>query len=198
MIDRPDHIAVVILTAGRSERMGTDKAFLMLDNNRTFLGNLIETYRNWGCREIVLVTNTRLESKIKKAFPDTRVVVNNHLDYGRFYSVWLGFNTLESPEYCFVQNIDNPLTEQELLDLLYLNREFDSTVVPVFKGRGGHPVLAGKKVIEVLMQHEKMDDNLRGFLYSLKVKRVETDIANVLTNINDRSEYDNFVKKNNP
>lgn len=188
--------SVIILTAGISSRMQTDKAFLKLDSRQTFLEKIVETYVNWGADEIVVVTNKYLVDKIRAQnhMPEKlTVVVNEHLEYGRFFSVKLGLQALKTKSCCFIQNIDNPFTSAATLDLLFDNKEDDVTVVPVFEHRGGHPVLPGTQIINHLLAHKKNDEILKDYLYRFKVKKVETDRADVLTNINNPEEYHKFA-----
>ncbi|MCF6171261.1 MAG: NTP transferase domain-containing protein [Bacteroidales bacterium] len=190
--------SVVILSAGISARMQTDKAFLKVDSGQTFLEKIIQTYISWGVDELVLVTNDQLIGKIKNAnyLPESvRNVLNKQLGWGRFYSVKLGLQAMKNNNCCFIQNIDNPFTEPETLDLLFENREEDATIVPVFEGRGGHPVLLGTQIINHLLEHRKNDEILKDFLGRFKVRKVETDTSGVLTNINNPADYDKFVRE---
>ncbi len=189
--------SVVILSAGISSRMQTDKAFLKVGADQTFLERIIQTYENWGVAEMVLVTNKYLFDKIKALnnLPGKlSVVLNEHLEFGRFFSVKLGLQAIKIKSGCFIQNIDNPFTSASTLDLLFENKENDVTVVPVFKQRGGHPVLPGAEIIRHLIEHPKNDEILKDFLTRFRIKKTETDNAHVLTNINNPEEYYKFAR----
>jgi len=189
--------SVVILSAGLSSRMQTDKAFLKVDGDQTFLERIIQTYENWGVAEMVLVTNKHLIDKIRELnnLPGKlSLILNEHLEFGRFFSVKLGLQAMKIKSCCFIQNIDNPFTSREILDLLFKNKQDDATVVPVFEQKGGHPVLLGAEIIRHLIEHKKNDEILKDFLTRFRIKKIKTDNAHVLTNINDPLEYYKFAR----
>jgi len=178
--------------------MQTDKAFLKVDDDQTFLERIIQTYQNWGVAEMVIVTNKHLIDKIRALnnLPGRlSVVLNEHLEFGRFYSVKLGLRAMKIKSCCFIQNIDNPFTSAEILDLLFENQEDDATVVPVYEHRGGHPVLLGDQITGHLLGHKKNDEILKDFLARFRVKKIKTDNAHILTNINNPVEYFKFAKE---
>lgn len=192
------NVSVVILSAGVSSRMRTDKAFLKVDNEQTFLEKIIKTYTNWGVGEIVVVTNNYQVDKVKSLvfLPENmKVIINEYPDIGRFYSVKLGLHAIRSNSNCFIQNIDNPFTTQKTLNLLFDQMEDDSTIIPVFENRGGHPVLLGTQIKNHILEHEKNDEILKDFLKRYKIKRIEGGTSRILTNINNPGEYDKLLKE---
>jgi CTP:molybdopterin cytidylyltransferase MocA len=78
---------------------------------------------------------------------------------------------------------------RDVLKLLFdciLNSDF---CVPVYKGRGGHPVLLSENVIRDLFAEDKTDITLRDFLSRYDGKRVDVKSDSVLVNINTPEDY---------
>ena len=179
--------SVVILAAGNSSRMGSPKAFLEWNQGKTFLEKIVEVYLKFGCKEVIVVlneeTNQIFFEKNLAISSQIKIAVNKHVDYGRLYSIQCGITQLEN-SYCFIQNIDNPFVEVDLLNELYNLKEENSFVLPVFNGKGGHPVLLSQEIIDFIkkadIKIEKLNEILRLF------KRVELpwDNENILNNIN--------------
>ncbi len=49
--------SAIILSAGKSSRMGVPKFSLMFDDKSTFLEKIINAYADFGCEEIIVVLN---------------------------------------------------------------------------------------------------------------------------------------------
>jgi molybdenum cofactor cytidylyltransferase len=191
----PREAGVVILAAGRSERMKEMKAFLPFDANSRFIEKILATYSGWGCTEIVVVTNPETFAKIKQTgiVPATvAMTVNDHLEFERFYSVKLGLAAIRSSLFCFIQNIDNPFIDSSILDLLYENRSEKRYVSPVFNNKGGHPVLLNRKNINNILDWPVNSANLKEVLNTMESLSVEMPDERVLININSPEEYERF------
>ena len=190
-------VSVLILAAGESKRMKTQKAFLAFDKNRTFFDKILETYISWGCIQMVAVINKQFKEYAnweKKHIPQLTFVTNDHLEYERFYSVKIGLNAMKETDFCFLQNIDNPFINSQLLDQLYLHRSEDTHVVPVYGDQGGHPVLLNNKSIIHLKAHPENRANLKNVLGELNSKRLLVNDKSVLININNPEDYRKLVE----
>ncbi|MEI7499012.1 MAG: NTP transferase domain-containing protein [Bacteroidota bacterium] len=191
-------VAVVILSAGLSTRMHSSKAFLPFDAHSTFIGKIIELYFLWGCGKIVAVVNKEMDDIIRKSdsIPQVvSIVVNEHIDYGRFYSVKLGLTALNGSEFCFIQNVDNPFIDNNILNALYENRSPEAFVLPVFQKNGGHPVLLNRKNMEYIRNYPLNNVPLKVVLNAMECKKVEMHNAKALININSPEEYKRFFNK---
>jgi molybdenum cofactor cytidylyltransferase len=183
---------VVILAAGRSERMKELKAFLKYNGNVTFIEKIISTYSIWGCHEIVVVTNGEASKQMKQIeLTPSRVtiVVNDHMEFERFYSVKLGLGAILSSEYCFIQNVDNPFIDSQILDRLYEHRNIEKHVSPVYKNKGGHPVLLNRRNINLICNWSVNSANFKDVLNTMECAQVEMPDDRVLININCPEEY---------
>ena len=191
----PHEAGVVILAAGRSERMKELKAFLSYDDNVLFIEKILSTYSDWGCKEIVVVTNPEALQKMKQLgmVPSkVTMVVNDHMEFERFYSVKLGLGATRTSSFCFIQNVDNPFIDSQVLDLLYAHRSNEKFVSPVFENKGGHPVLLNRENINHIRNWPVDSANFKEVLNTMEFRNVEMPDDRVLININSPEEYQGF------
>jgi molybdenum cofactor cytidylyltransferase len=189
---------VVILAAGRSVRMGELKAFLRFDELQPFIGKIISIYSGWGCREIVVVTNHEALPRMKQAdiIPHgVTVIVNDHMEFERFYSVKLGLEAIISASFCFIQNIDNPFIDAGILDQLYGHRSDEKYVSPVFMGKGGHPVLLNRKNMDQICRWNENSATFKDVLKTMAVQTIDMKDDRVLININCPEDYHRLFQK---
>ena len=195
---KPREAGALILAAGRSERMKELKAFLPFDENTCFIEKIISTYSSWGCREIVVVTNQEAFQEMKQTVlvpAAVTVVVNDHVEFERFYSVKLGLGAIRSSSFCFIQNVDNPFIDSQILDLIYEHRSHEKYVSPVFKGKGGHPVLLNRKNINHILNWPLNSAIFKEVLKTMECRVVEMPDDRVLININSKEEYKRFINR---
>jgi molybdenum cofactor cytidylyltransferase len=192
---KPCEACVVILAAGRSERMEELKAFLPYDDNTRFIEKIISTYSGWGCSEIIVVTNQQAFQRMKEMgmIPSiVTMVVNDHMEFERFYSVKLGLGAIRSSSFCFIQNIDNPFINSQILDLLYEQRSNEKYISPVFENKGGHPVLLNRENMNRISNWSVNSANFKEVLNTMECLNVEMPNGRVLININSPDEYQRF------
>ncbi|MCD4772931.1 MAG: NTP transferase domain-containing protein [Bacteroidales bacterium] len=192
--------SVVILAAGNSSRMGMPKFALKFNNQITFLEEIIEKYKAFGCKKIVVVLNRKgisvLDKKNIKLSDEIKVVINEHLEWERFYSIKSGIKNLYKEHPVFIHNVDNPFVNLSVLNNLFCEITESNFVVPVHKNKGGHPVLLSKKIIKNIISEEKNDLNFRNFLKGFEKKIVEVDDERILVNINSEKEFRKLNFKN--
>jgi CTP:molybdopterin cytidylyltransferase MocA len=187
------NISAIILSGGDSERLKFPKPFLLFSPRVTFIEKLIHVYSNFGCRKIITVINSKyfdeeFFSKLKK-FSNAVFVTNRHPEFGKFYTLKSGISKLSNEKYCFIQNIDNPFTNLSLLNRLYSAKSPDGYTAPVFKGKGGHPVLIGNRIIQGIKKQRSNDINLRTFLYKYQRIETPTNYERITANINTLNDY---------
>ena len=189
--------SVVILAGGKSDRMNFPKPFLPYDSKRTFVEKIVCEYKSFGCKKNILVLNEDLNCSTWDEFlsnlsKETLIVNNRYSDLGRFYSLQLGIKVVENSDYCFVQNIDSPFIDSDLLQKLYDSKTSNGYVVPEYEGKGGHPILIGKDVINSIKEEEDISINLKDKLRQFNRKVIDSGSDKVLININTLEEYQNF------
>ena len=188
-----DKIVALILSGGKSERMGVPKAFLKAGNT-TFLEKIISSYQQVEIDKIIVVINRSLISDplIRRIFDSKKnieLVCNSYPELGRGYSIKLGVQNLPVADYCFIQNIDNPFVDVNLLNDLLKNKNPLGYSLPFFHGQGGHPVLASKKIIESIMEMNGFDFKLNDLLKKFNRKQVEVNRSDIMININTKEDY---------
>jgi CTP:molybdopterin cytidylyltransferase MocA len=143
-------VAAVILAAGESSRMGTDKPLLMY-RGRTFLENIISALREAGIRRLVVVLGHHAEL-IQKSIDlsPVEVVVNRDYRFGQTSSLQAGLHVLAAnkPDGVVLCLVDHPVISADTVQKLI--QSFRSTgrpvVIPQLNGEHGHPVLVGREV----------------------------------------------------
>jgi len=149
-------IAGLILAAGESSRMGTDKATLTY-RGRTFLEAIVQTLGEADIERIVVVLGHHAEDiqrqiKIEAA----QVVVNPDYRSGQTSSLQVGLRSLtaDDPEAVLLCLVDHPAISAETVRRIVATfRQCGAPVViPTYQGRRGHPVLLGRQVFEELLE----------------------------------------------
>lgn len=190
------NISAIILSAGKSERMGVPKLALKFDSKTTFLEKLIGEYHSFGCKEIIVVINPKnaeLVEQMQLIIPNkVRIIVNHHPEWERFYSLKLAALALSEANPAFVSNIDNPFLTQETLNTLFKEVENSDYISPIFNGKGGHPFLISSRVVNELKTEILDQIHLKEFLGKYSKKPVEVNDEKILLNINTMEEYSRF------
>lgn len=181
----------LILSAGLSKRMGMPKMLLHFKERQTFLDAIVQGYFLFGCPQIVVVVNQQGRAEVEKleAKKTVRIVVNPHPEWGRFYSIQLGLKAMSSCRGAFIHNIDNPFVYEEVLAGLIGGLEQNDYAVPVFHGKGGHPILLSEKVIGNLMGTHDTSVNFKNYLQPFSRVEVSVRQKDILTNINTPEQY---------
>lgn len=189
-----NNVGAVILAAGISKRMKSSKPLLLFNREETFLEKIVREYSKFNCHTIIVVVNKINKGEILKSLGEklpgnVRFVINDHLEYERFYSVKLGLAKLEDTDFCFIQNIDNPFVTRDLIATIFRYRVSGGYVSPRYKGEGGHPILLGRAIIEDIRSLKENDLNFRHILRSYPCEKVEVGKQDILVNINTLEEY---------
>lgn len=192
-MDINKNYSAIILSAGKSSRMGLHKFSLMFDDSSTFLENMINEYNAFGCNEIVIVLNpdgaSFLDQQRLNLPSNVKVAINQHPEWERFYSLKLGAKLLLHTKPTFISNIDNPFVTNSLLNSLAKHYRDADYINPIYKGKGGHPFLISEKVIADLI-NEKLDQiHMKEFLVRYSKMSVEVDDEKILLNINTNEDY---------
>jgi len=185
--------SAIILSAGKSSRMGVHKFSLRFNDSTTFLENMVNEYNAFGCNEIIIVLNPDGASfldQLKLSLPsNVTIAINHHPEWERFYSLKLGAKLLLKTDSTFVSNIDNPFVNHSVLSLLTKHYKDADYLNPIYKGKGGHPFLISEKVIADLGSEELDQIHMKEFLGRYSKKSVEVDDERILLNVNTNEEY---------
>jgi len=189
-------VSALILAAGNSVRMGSPKFMLRFDETHTFLEKIVETYKLFGCTEIKIVLNPEgdkiLKQQTSKIVDNELIVINPNPEKERLLSIQTGLKALINPQQVFIHPVDNPFVDLDILHLLVNNCMNGDYQIPTYKGKGGHPILISKKVVERICNQIDTDENFKIFLENFAAFRVNVDNKNVLWNINSKEDYLDF------
>ena len=186
-------IAALIPAAGKSERMGMQKALLTLNNGIGIAQHLIDRFNNFGCDPVVIVVNEQFDSPhvvVEKLV----TVVNQELEKGRSWSIYLGLQKVPEETACFIQNTDNPFLEPGLLSELVAAVKPDGYAVPVFDMHGGHPLLLGSRMVDFIRRQQDPFD-FRQALQQFKRFEVPWKDDRILLNLNTRRDFEDFISR---
>lgn len=191
--------SAIVLAAGRSKRMGTPKLLLPFNNSETFVEHIVNAFNGFGCKEVVLVINQEVYQHLLQAnariLNIAKCVQNTYPEKGRFYSLQLGANALESNMPVFIQNIDNPFVDKVVLHTLCGELSKSDYILPTFQNKGGHPILISTKVITAIQNSPNSEENMKVFLRLFSQSRVPVNNEKILANINCPKEYEKHFLK---
>ena len=187
-------IAGIILAAGESSRMGTDKALLTY-RGRTFLEAILSTCREAGIDRLVVVLGHHAR-EIQRAvkLEGAEVVVNQNYHLGQTSSLQAGLKALETaePEAIVLCLVDHPAvsvaTVRKLVQTFQETRA--AVVIPTFQNQRGHPVLIGRALFQEL-KGLSPDQGADTIIHKHRdaTQFVEVSDPGVLTDVDDPETY---------
>jgi len=166
---------------------------LEFSKGETFIQKITGTYVQCGVQQVIVVVNNELfhyihEQKILLV-PEIQLVINSFPERGRFFSLQKGVEKLDPGNYCFFQNIDNPFTSAEVLNLLNQFKKDADVILPVFQSKSGHPVLINPAVVQKIIIQSDTEIRIDQFLKSFEYKKIEITENRILTNINTPDDF---------
>ena len=186
-------IAAIVLAAGRSRRMGTQKLLLPYAG-RTVIGHIVEQVAAAPVGRIIVVTGADYDAVTRALDGRNVTFVRNPAAEGEMLSsVRCGLRAL--PESCRAAVVvlgDQPGVNAGLIAAL-IEAHVQSgrrIVVPTFGGRRGHPVLISARCFEDLLTG--FDDvGLRGLVraHPEDVLEVAAGSAGVLEDLDTPEDY---------
>ncbi len=187
-------IAGLILAAGESSRMGTDKALLRY-RGRTFLETILQTLRDARVERVAVVLGHHAE-EIQRArnLPDVQVVINRDYRRGQTSSLQEGLKALADAEieavvFCLV---DHPAVPAEVIRQLVaaFRNSGAPVVIPTYESQRGHPVVIGRalfKELSMLKTGEAANAVIRRYRESTQFLAVGD--RGILLDVDDPSTY---------
>jgi len=162
---RSPSFAGVILAAGESSRMGTDKALLpwppqpsMLPAKDTFLSAAIRSLSL--CADFVVIVAGKNETVLAPVVyaNGASLITNPDPSRGQFSSLQVGLHDVlnRGRDAAIITLVDRPPVSAATVQLLH--DAFQSApqdvwaVVPELSGKHGHPYLVGRELIEAFLQ----------------------------------------------
>lgn len=187
-------IAGLVLAAGESSRMGTDKALLKFCG-RTFLETVVEKLREGGIERVVVVLGHHAQ-EIRDAVELTGALVVVNADYrrGQTSSLQAGLKALagSNPEGVVLALVDHPAFKPETVrQLVAAFRASNAAVtIPTYEGHRGHPVVIDCPLFQelnALNPGEGANTVLRK--YRQQTRWVEVADPGILLDVDDPESY---------
>jgi molybdenum cofactor cytidylyltransferase len=190
----------VILAAGESSRMGRDKALLAWPPDAladTFLSAAIRLFSPHV--DEVLVVAGRNESALAPIVyaSGATLVVNPDPARGQFSSLRIGLREVlnRGRDAAMITLVDRPPVCEETLHTLdaafeLANAQRKWAVVPEYQGTHGHPILAGRQLIEAFLRApETANAREVEHAHQAQIEYVAVDDSLVALNVDTPEQY---------
>lgn len=190
-----EKLAGIILAAGLSSRMGAFKPLLEIEGV-SMVRRIVQLMQGAGAGPVVVVTGHR-RRELEEHLQGAGVELVHNPDYAstqQFDSLRLALARLEGRcGRLLISPADIPFVKPETVEaLLGAPGEF---VRPVYRGRGGHPVLLSGNLIPALLRYDG-PDGLRGAIRKsgYAVRNVEVEDGGVLMDNDTPEDFARTVK----
>jgi molybdenum cofactor cytidylyltransferase len=194
------NIAIVILAAGQSARLGSPKQLLSY-NNKTLLENAVDTALETECASIFVVLGANNEL-LRKELKTKPVIVLENADWeeGMASSIRCGLKyitgTILRPDSIIFMVCDQPFVSSGLL-LELLNKKNETRMPIVASDYGnklGTPALFHRSMFETLLEL-KGDTGARKILVDNVDKVATVSFPDGITDIDTKEDYDELKTK---
>jgi molybdenum cofactor cytidylyltransferase len=192
-------ISVIILAAGKSTRMGTQKLCMQLGEH-TILEQTVDNYLASKADEIIVVTGHEAQ-KIRQliAHKPVTIVYNPHYYKGMSTSIAAGLQTVRATIQSVVIALgDQPYIHSDIINFIIDEHRSSKKgiSVPVYKGTRGHPTIFDMKYKEELL---KLEGDRGGIQvtdrHSDDVFEIDVEYEEVIADIDTIDKYNQMTKK---
>lgn len=147
-------VAGIVLSAGRSSRLGFPKALAELDGV-SFVERALDALTRGGCTDVCVVVGPPHEALVRAKLGGVAVVDNPEPERGMASSLQVALARVlrdESVGAVVFSLVDHPCVRADTIAALIacFSARADFALRPTFEGRGGHPVLLSRGAAEAL------------------------------------------------
>lgn len=183
-------LAVAILSAGESRRMGSPKALLRY-RGKTFIEHLLEVTRHRRVELTRIVLGAHVE-EIRKVLNDdsANIVVNEEWKKGQLSSIHAAIRSFpaDQTEGLILCPVDHPAISADLIAQLIdaFDRTGKLVALPVYRGRRGHPVIFRTSLYGALLSASpELGARQVVWAHPAEVVEVPTNDEGAVLNLND-------------
>ena len=185
-------ICALVLGAGESRRMGTQKLLLPW-GAKTVIEHIVDELLASRIDQVLVITGHD-HKRLALTLSDYAVTLvhNDRYTQGMLSSVRCGLNALPEPCHGVLVALgDQPTLKTSTVDCLVDQfSRHPGIVLPMYQGKRGHPLLFSATYIpEILTQYD--DTGLRGLLqaHEQNIKEVTVDSPAILQDIDTPDDY---------
>ncbi|MGL4986107.1 MAG: nucleotidyltransferase family protein [Treponemataceae bacterium] len=184
----------IILAAGKSTRMGTNK--LLLDFKRIpIIEHSIRSAKNSNLTNIILVVASNDLDFLAKKYA-IEILYNQHADKGQSQSIVQAVRHCHNKKALLFMVADNPLLKtQTINEMIELYEKSDMIIVPEYKKEYGNPVIFPSRFF---MELKSLTGDCGGKII-IKNHRDEVIIyqatEEVLFDVDTKKDYDQLKKR---
>jgi len=182
-------VGAIILSAGKSERMGSPKALLEY-RGQSFLSTILAAVASAQMAPAIVVAGHHYDA-ISRAFPNNQVVFNPNYEKGMSTSVQAGIRALPAGlDGAAVFLVDHPMIDRQTIDALVDRLAPGRIIVPVHDGRRGHPVIFAPELFDEILDLSS-EQGLNSVVRKLPERVVEVFVENagVLRDIDTPEQF---------
>ncbi len=191
-------IAAIILAAGESRRMGTQKLLLPFGGT-TVVGAVVRTAQASRAGRTLVVLGSDREAIRRELEPHgVDFVVNENYPQGMLTSIQTGLRALPADAQAAVVLLgDQPFLASRVIDEVIAAYEAgrNGIVIPTFQGRRGHPILVDLKYRDEILAIDPAE-GLRRLMLAHPDDILEIDVGdgNILRDLDTPEDYQEGVK----
>ena len=196
-------IVAVLLAAGESRRMGRPKALLPIDGVR-FIDKIVAALRAGQVGRIIVVLGHAAE-EMRRQVRDlpVEILVNEEYPSGQLSSLTAAIRKIQSSpdakniDGVLVHLVDHPYVNADLvkalIDKFYATKKL--IVVPLYRGRRGHPVIFSRKLFGELLA-APLDQGAKSVVHAHREQtlEVQTEEEGVTIDIDTPDAYRKYVQ----
>jgi molybdenum cofactor cytidylyltransferase len=190
-------LAGVILAAGYSSRMGKDKALLELPGSgKNFISAQIASLKP-HCELVIVIAGANVDAIKDFVFAEAaELLANPDPARGQFSSLRVGLQAVldRGRDKALITHVDRiPCSSQTIegLKSRFAEAHGEWLVVPEYEGQHGHPVLAGREMIEAWLQ-APIESTAREIehAHQQRIEYLRVNDPSVVANINTPDDYE--------
>jgi molybdenum cofactor cytidylyltransferase len=191
-------ISAILLAAGQSQRMGTKKQLLPVQGLPAVV-RCLESLRDSQVADVVIVVNPKGVDIVDatKGFP-VKVAVNELPGSDMASSVKAGMACIDNDATGIMIHLcDHPLVHPETLGSMISahSRKPDAIIIPLYRGRKGHPTLFPRFVLEDLGKVATLRDVIGQ--HFTKISLLDVDDEGVILDMDTPEDYRKIRDRSN-
>jgi molybdenum cofactor cytidylyltransferase len=189
-------VAAIILSAGKSERMGSPKPLLQY-RGQSFLATILAAIASARMEPAIVVAGHHYDV-ISQAFPTVQIAFNPNYEQGMSTSVQAGIRALpERLDGAAIFLVDHPMVDRQTIEALVARLTPGRIIVPVHEGRRGHPVIFAADLFNEILDLSS-DQGLNTVVRRQPERVVEVFVENagVLRDIDTPEQFARLLGEN--